>query len=153
MAAHAPRHAQLSAHLSPCGLQVFELQPGVLSGVIWHEISLLRACSHPQIVPVYGVALQVGGSAGSGAVCKPRDSRADRRVLRSLPAAGGCRAAQCCGMWRDGTTPCACVLRPSFLARAQGQLLMVAMQLMLGGSLRAAVLDPDRHEELSWGAR
>lgn len=30
---------------------------------------------------------------------------------------------------------------------------MVAVQLMLGGSLRAALLDPGRHEEMRWGAR
>lgn len=30
---------------------------------------------------------------------------------------------------------------------------MVAVQLMLGGSLRTALLDPQRQQELAWGAR
>ena len=32
----------------------------------------------------------------------------------------------------------------------QGELVMVAMQLMLGGSLRVALADPDLQDELRW---
>lgn len=35
----------------------------------------------------------------------------------------------------------------------QDRLLMVAVQLMLGGSLRNALLDPVRQQELRWEAR
>lgn len=42
----------------PTPAQVFELQPGMHSQAFWHEISLLARCQHPQIVPVYGVAIQ-----------------------------------------------------------------------------------------------
>ena len=36
---------------------------------------------------------------------------------------------------------------------AQGELMMVAVQLMLGGSLRGALLDPERQQQLRWEAR
>lgn len=32
----------------------------------------------------------------------------------------------------------------------QGELLLVAMQLMMGGSLRAALVDPERRDMLRW---
>ena len=40
-------------------LQVFELQPGMDSGVIWQEVCLLRRCAHERIVPLRGVAVKV----------------------------------------------------------------------------------------------
>lgn len=36
---------------------------------------------------------------------------------------------------------------------AQGDLLLVAMQLMMGGSLRAALVDPERRDMLHWSNR
>ncbi len=36
---------------------------------------------------------------------------------------------------------------------AQGQLLLLAMQLMRGGSLRAALLHPELKRRLAWSAR
>ncbi|PRW56560.1 S-adenosyl-L-methionine-dependent methyltransferase domain-containing [Chlorella sorokiniana] len=74
------------------GVKVLELQPGMGSQAFWHEIALLKRCTHPRIVPVYGVAIQ-------------------------------------------------------------SQLLMVAVQLMIGGSLRAALMNPEHQQELRWAAR
>jgi hypothetical protein len=39
--------------------QVFELDPGMGSGSIWQEVSLLRRCNHKRIVPLLGVAIKV----------------------------------------------------------------------------------------------
>ena len=39
--------------------QVFELNPGMDSGGVWQEVSLLRRCSHKRIVPLLGVAIKV----------------------------------------------------------------------------------------------
>lgn len=39
---------------------------------------------------------------------------------------------------------------PRFCATMQGHLLMVAMQLMLGGSLRAALINPACQDALRW---
>ncbi|PSC76706.1 exostosin-like glycosyltransferase isoform B [Micractinium conductrix] len=75
-----------------CAVKVVELQLGMHSEAFWGEVALLHRCTHPRIVPVYGVAIE-------------------------------------------------------------GQLLLVAMQLMLGGSLREALLDPQRQELLRWENR
>jgi len=48
--------------------QVFELYPGVDSSRVWREARLMRMCSHPRIVPLLGVAVQVSAAAaGAGA--------------------------------------------------------------------------------------
>lgn len=63
---------------SPCGpapllllfrTQVLHLGSDLRSSRFWREVQLLRHCAHPRMVPVYGVALQVGAAAvgvGSG---------------------------------------------------------------------------------------
>lgn len=38
---------------------MLELPAGADSAVMWHEVLLARLCTHPRIVPVYGVSLQV----------------------------------------------------------------------------------------------
>ena len=40
-------------------LQVFDLDPGMGSGGIWEEVSLLRSCTHERIVQLLGVAIKV----------------------------------------------------------------------------------------------
>lgn len=42
-------------------MQVFELQPVLDPHTAWREVSLLRQCAHARIVPLFGVALRVGG--------------------------------------------------------------------------------------------
>jgi len=45
--------------------QVVELFSGVDSQAAWHEAVLLRKCVHRRIVPLLGVALEVGASVTS----------------------------------------------------------------------------------------
>ena len=49
---------------SPPGLQVIELQAGVDSRAAWHEAQVLQRCAHARIVPLFGVAIKVGGRGG-----------------------------------------------------------------------------------------
>ena len=44
--------------------QVFELGAGITSEAVWREVSLLRCCCHPRIVPVHGVAIKARGERG-----------------------------------------------------------------------------------------
>lgn len=48
----------LSPLPQPCP-QVFELGPGINSGTVWQEVSLLRNCSHPRVVQMLGVSVEV----------------------------------------------------------------------------------------------
>lgn len=73
-------------------VKVFELEAGTHSGKVWHEVSLLRRCVHPRIVPLLGVALK-------------------------------------------------------------SQLVLLAMEVMRGGSLRLALQQPEWQARLRWGDR
>ena len=114
-------------------VQVMHLAPSVRSSQFWREVQLLRRCAHPRIVPVYGVAVQV-----------------------SWRRCGDRARARACGVC---TPSASCLVRPAWLPglaasiHPQGQLLMVAMRLMLGGSLRMALRDPDRRAQLRWEAK
>lgn len=44
--------------------QVFELCPEADPSAVWREVSLLKCCLHPRIVPLYGVAKQVRDCCG-----------------------------------------------------------------------------------------
>ncbi|KAL4440185.1 hypothetical protein ABPG75_003186 [Micractinium tetrahymenae] len=76
----------------PVAVKMFELEAGMDSGVVWREVSLLRSCTHPRIVPLLGVALK-------------------------------------------------------------GHLVLLAMELMGGGSLRAALQQPEWQSRLRWADR
>lgn len=39
--------------------QVFDLMPGMDSARMWREVTLMRQCSHPRILPLLGVAIKV----------------------------------------------------------------------------------------------
>lgn len=39
-------------------VKVFELEPGLDSGAVWREVSMLRHCIHPRVVPLFGVTVQ-----------------------------------------------------------------------------------------------
>ncbi len=75
---------------------------------------------------------------------------------RACPFHAGCLCQQSLPLAQLGCLTafnkpcCTAMLLPSFV---QGALLMVGMQLMLGGSLRVALADPERQDELRWGNR
>ena len=87
--------------------QVFELDPGMGSGSIWQEVSLLRRCNHKRIVPLLGVAIKVRRrrfpcSAGlKGGLC----AAAMACLLVCLPAClpfEGRSSEPCHASWRHG---------------------------------------------------
>ena len=134
----------------PTPAQVFELQPGMHSQAFWHEISLLARCQHPRIVPVYGVAIQACDRAA-----------AEQGFGLHMVAVISCAASmatpqsglQAATKRRGHPHPPTCGLINRHWPCVQDRLLMVAVQLMLGGSLRNALLDPVRQQELRWEAR
>jgi hypothetical protein len=120
------------------GAQVIELPAGVASHNIWREVALMRqasASSHERIVPLLGVAIMVRwcqpGSMAQpthcsfGSTCMP--------VLQQLPSRFGIPHGR--------------------LALLQGQVLMLAMKLMRGGSLRRAMLNAAQQQMLRWQCR
>lgn len=46
--------------------QVYELPGGVDASVVWNEAAMLRQAVGPRIVPLYGIAVQVGGAGWAG---------------------------------------------------------------------------------------
>ena len=48
------------AGLGEVAVKAVELQPGMDSGAVWREASLLRRCHHDRVVPLIGVAIKVG---------------------------------------------------------------------------------------------
>jgi len=154
--------------------QVFELHPGMHSQAFWHEISLLARCMHPRIVPVYGVAIQarrwvcqrlpLDACTHSCVVAGRLQAHMHTLAPALLPPVDGpsttCRDAFNLSILNSPFSILNSILNSPFelplalaSASAQGQLLMVAVELMLGGSLRAALLDPERQHELRWDAR
>ena len=128
----------------PTAAQVLEAQLGVGSQVFWHEIGLLARCIHPRIVPVLGVAVHVR------ATCRARHLPA-RPLWLFGPACGVCPNVHP----RQLAESLANYLTQS-LAKfhyLQAELIMVAMELMLGGSLRAALTNPNGQDELRWHNR
>ena len=103
---------------------MFELLPGADLQAVWDEAALLRQCAHERIVPLFGVAVQVGG------LLKPAGQVQCHGRGAAHPADG-----------------------PLSAALPQGRLLMLVMGLMRGGSLRAALQRPDRRPALQWYAR
>lgn len=80
--------------------------------------------------------LPIAGIAGSAAA----------RNTRHAPRTGSATSQRCLQTPR-------CLQSPPAPLCVQGELMMVAVQLMLGGSLRSALLDPERQQQLRWEAR
>ena len=108
--------------------QVFELEPGVGVGAAWREVATMRACTHRRVLPLLGVAIQVGASGGAGlaglrggagALAGPRlrpPSHA-RRACRA-PARAPCTRARLSRRNQQRARPSACTL-----SHPQGRLL------------------------------
>ena len=101
----------------------------------------MRRCQHPRIVPLLGVAIEVGGrcwaAARSNVTCEPGD--------------GGCQFLRTCLLV---SSACWQLFRcsPCFALCLQGSLLLVAMEWMRGGSLLQA-LQPPGDKRLRWAER
>ena len=181
-------------------MQVVELQLGMHSEAFWGEVALLHRCTHPRIVPVYGVAIEVGcavpfgpsarkglllcplpsaeccegiagvsGARGMAGACICRSARNALQAARMQPPCSNDAALLSCSARPTASFLCIALSMPTMLGVSQleatlltcchrppplqGQLLLVAMQLMLGGSLREALLDPQRQELLRWENR
>lgn len=119
--------------------QVIELAPGMSSQLFWQEAQLLRHCNHDRIVPLYGVGIQVSAVRWcpfpstpssypcplvSPTVCMPKQAR--NRLL----------------LWPIHRHPI-----------LQSNLLLLAMGLMDGGSLKLALSSEERRDGLRWEAR
>ena len=52
------------------------------SGLLWREVAMLEHCIHPGIVPLFGVAAQVGGLVGKlqSCGCPDRQLASDPRL-------------------------------------------------------------------------
>lgn len=94
------------------------------SSAVWREAAMLRDCGHARIVPLFGVALKVGCRWPAVPLCSDRLSALAPTPHLSLP-------------------PCL----------AQGQIVLLAMDLMKGGTLRAALQDAHKRAALHWLAR
>ena len=117
------------------------------SSVVWSEAAMMRHCSHERIVPLYGVASKVGGVAGGlDSVVLGVGVGCSGGWVLWVDAAPGAGARFCC------YCP-TCGARLRCMHVAQGPLMFLAMELMLGGSLQAAIIDPEKRQQLQWHAR
>lgn len=170
------RHTVAGPH--PCLAQVMDMDPGADSSFLWNEVSLLRVCAHPRIVKVFGVTLSVGVWCPRPVmrlICLARCCKFLSYPLAPPPCSfpSHCTAgseakaphmpmaspdhphfaASILAMFTLALLSHACPARLCCPTWLQDEVLVVAMQLMDGGSLRDALQDPRQREQLRWGAR
>ena len=133
--------ALLTSCAAPLSLQALEVEAGVSRADLWREAVLLRQCTHARIVPLYGVATQVGALSAC--------------AMHS--ASGSCTALHCTALsgesWQKAALDLLLCHVDGRRMALQGNLLLMATRFMRGGTLKAALTDLEARQHLRWHAR
>lgn len=137
-------------------LQVYEAAGSVDAALVWNEAAMLRSCTHPRILPLYGISVEVrthpqwppldAGLAGQAA------SHADVRLLRQARRPACCTHAPA-PVLQPSLGVALRLLTPTSLPAhrlAQNDIIMLAMKHMEGGCLRDVLRQPNAADKLGW---